>query len=166
MRTGSYLEERQRKIIHLVAPLESWRISVLQCLCCKAILYLLCGIFGTISIDLDISVSTAVSWEQESVEFCPLLRVCSVALSCSTHCKSVDCSPPGFSVHGVFHGKIIGACCHFLLQGIFLTQGSNLRLTSPALAGGFFTTTTTWEARPLLGRRQKEISQLPYPFLC
>ena len=39
-------------------------------------------------------------------------------------------------------------------------------LTSPALAGGFFTTSTTWEACPLLGRRQKEISQLPYPFLC
>ena len=32
--------------------------------------------------------------------------------------------------------------CHALLQGIFLTQGS---LTSPALAGRFFTTSTTWE---------------------
>ena len=31
--------------------------------------------------------------------------------------------------------------CHFLLQGIFLTQGSNPSLlTSPALAGGFCTT--------------------------
>jgi len=29
---------------------------------------------------------------------------------------------------------------HFLLQGIFLTQGWNLHLTSPALAGEFFTT--------------------------
>ena len=38
---------------------------------------------------------------------------------------------------------------HVLLQGIFLTQGSNprlLSLASPALAGGFFTTSTTWEA--------------------
>ena len=33
--------------------------------------------------------------------------------------------------------------CHFLLQGIFLTQGS---LMPPALAGRFFTTSTTWEA--------------------
>ena len=33
------------------------------------------------------------------------------------------------------------------LQGIFLTQRSNLRLLmSPALAGGFFTTSVTWEA--------------------
>ena len=35
-----------------------------------------------------------------------------------------------------FPGKNIGVGCHFLLQGIFLTQGLNL---SPALAGSFFT---------------------------
>ena len=37
--------------------------------------------------------------------------------------------------------------CHALLQGIFLTQGSNPRasLMSPALAGRLFTTSTTWE---------------------
>ena len=35
--------------------------------------------------------------------------------------------------------------CHALLQGIFLTQGSNPCLLSPALAGGFFTTSATWE---------------------
>ena len=35
-------------------------------------------------------------------------------------------------------GKNIGVGCHFLLQGIFPTQGSNP--VSPALAGRFFTT--------------------------
>ena len=30
--------------------------------------------------------------------------------------------------------------CHFLLQGIFPTQGLNLCLLSPVSAGGFFTT--------------------------
>ena len=40
--------------------------------------------------------------------------------------------------------KNIGVDCHALLQGIFLTQGSNPRLfISPVLAGGFFTTTVT-----------------------
>ena len=39
-----------------------------------------------------------------------------------------------------------GEGCHSLLQGIVPTQGSNLCLTSPALAGGFFTTSATWEA--------------------
>ena len=39
-------------------------------------------------------------------------------------------------------GKNTGVGRHFLLQGIFLTQGLNphLSLMSPALAGGFFTT--------------------------
>ena len=41
-----------------------------------------------------------------------------------------------------------GGGCHALLQGIFLTQGWNEpeSLTSPALAGGFFTPSATWEA--------------------
>ena len=44
-------------------------------------------------------------------------------------------------------GKSTGVGCHALLQGIFPTLGSNPRLlTSPALAGGFFTTSATWEA--------------------
>ena len=38
-------------------------------------------------------------------------------------------------------GKNTGVGCHFLVQGIFLTQGWNMSLMSPALTGGFFTTT-------------------------
>ena len=40
----------------------------------------------------------------------------------------LDCSPPGFSVHGISPGKNTGVGCRALLQGIFLTQGSNLCL--------------------------------------
>ena len=36
--------------------------------------------------------------------------------------------------------------CHTLLQETFLTQGLNPCLLSPALAGGFFTTSATGEA--------------------
>ena len=35
-------------------------------------------------------------------------------------------SPPGSSVCGIFLGKNTETSCHFLLQGIFPTQGSNL----------------------------------------
>ena len=42
-------------------------------------------------------------------------------------------------------GKNYWSGCHFLLQRIFLTQGSNQHLVSPASAGGFFTTCATWE---------------------
>ena len=45
--------------------------------------------------------------------------------SCPTLCKPMDCSPPGTSVHRDSPGKYIGVDHHALLQGIFLTQGSN-----------------------------------------
>ena len=48
--------------------------------------------------------------------------------SCMTLCNPMDCSPPGSSVHGDFPGKNTAVGCHALLQGIFPTQGSNLRL--------------------------------------
>ena len=50
-------------------------------------------------------------------------------------------------------GKSTGVGCCALFQGIFpnqgifLTQGSNPHLTSTALAGGSFTTFTTWDAQ-------------------
>ena len=51
----------------------------------------------------------------------------------------MDCSPSGSSVHGDFPGKITGVGCHFLLQGIFSTQGLNTcPLNTPILAGGVF----------------------------
>ena len=45
--------------------------------------------------------------------------------SCLTHCNSMDCRPPGSSVHEDFPGKNPGVGCHAILQGIFSTQGSN-----------------------------------------
>ena len=39
-----------------------------------------------------------------------------------------------------------GVGCHVLFQGILPTQRSNPLLLSLAFAGGFFTTSTTWEA--------------------
>ena len=47
---------------------------------------------------------------------------CSVIQSCPGICDPVDGSPPGSSVHGIFQARV---GCHFFLQGIFLTQGSN-----------------------------------------
>ena len=53
------------------------------------------------------------------------LWACSVTELCLTLCDPTDCSLPGSSVHGIFSGKNTGVGCHFLLQGIFLTQGLN-----------------------------------------
>ena len=52
--------------------------------------------------------------------------LCLAALqSLPTLCNTVDCSPPGSSVHRDSPGKNTGVGCHALIQGIFPTQGSN-----------------------------------------
>ena len=59
------------------------------------------------------------------------VRACVHARSLQSHltlCDPMDGSPPGSSVHGDSPGKNTGVGCHFLFQGIFPTQGSNLRL--------------------------------------
>ena len=40
--------------------------------------------------------------------------------------RSIDCSLPDSSAHGIFPGKNTGVSCHFLLQGILPDQGLNL----------------------------------------
>ena len=82
-------------------------------------------------------VSSRIVWHHLLVQ---TMRACVHAQSCPTLCSPIDCSPPGSSVHGILQARILGVGCHALLQGIFPTQGSNLCLLSPALAGGFFTT--------------------------
>ena len=62
-----------------------------------------------------------------------------VAQSCLTLSDPMDCRLPGSSIHGIFQARVLewGAIAfseeyrsgyHFLLQGIFPTQGSNLGL--------------------------------------
>ena len=51
--------------------------------------------------------------------------LCLVAQSCPTLCNPMACSPPDSSVHGNSPSKNTEVGCHALLQGIFLTQGSN-----------------------------------------
>ena len=48
-----------------------------------------------------------------------------VTQSCPIPWDPMDCSPPGFSVHGILQAKNTALCCPALLQGIFPTQGSN-----------------------------------------
>ena len=59
-----------------------------------------------------------------------LARVCAKLLqSCLILCYTMDCSPPVTSVHGILQARILDRVgCHALLQGIFLTQGSNAHL--------------------------------------
>ena len=56
--------------------------------------------------------------EAETGHYC-----CLVAKSCLTLCDPVDCSPTRLLCPWDFPGKSTVAGCHFLLQGIFPTQG-------------------------------------------
>ena len=53
--------------------------------------------------------------------------VCLATQSCPTACNPMDCSPRCLCRWN-FPGNNTGVGCHFLLLGIFLTQGSNLCL--------------------------------------
>ena len=65
-----------------------------------------------------------------------------------------------------FSGKNTAVGCHFLLQGIFTTQGLNPHLpASPAVVGGFLTTWATWEAGNCshLGTAHPAVHVSPHP---
>ena len=47
---------------------------------------------------------------------------------CLTLCNPMDCSPSGFSAHGILQARTLEWGATPLLQGIFLTQGLNLGL--------------------------------------
>ena len=67
------------------------------------------------------------------------MGMCSVTQSCLTVCNPMDCSLPGSSVHGILQAR--------RLEWVAITSLRDLpdpgiepeSLTSPALAGGFFT---------------------------
>ena len=61
---------------------------------------------------------------------CVCARTCVlVTQSCPTLCDPMDSSPPGSFVHRILQARVLEwVACHFLLQEILLTQGSNLGL--------------------------------------
>ena len=69
--------------------------------------------------------------------------------SCLTLCHPIDCGPLGSSVHGIFQVGILDVLP-------FPTPGNlpdpEIKPTSPALAGRFFTTNATWEAQYMVRR--------------
>ena len=72
--------------------------------------------------------------------------VCAKSLRlCQTLCDSMECSLPGSSVHGILQARILEWVAMPSSRGSSRWNPSLLHL--PALAGGFFTTSATWEAQ-------------------
>ena len=68
---------------------------------------------------------------------CVCVCVRSVAWLCLTLCDPMDCSPPGFSVHGILQTRIIEPGLPFLPLGALPHLG--IEPMSPLLASGSFT---------------------------
>ena len=60
---------------------------------------------------------------------------------------SVDCNPPGSSVHEILQARIQEWIAMPFSRDLPDPGIKSMSLTSPALTGGFFTTSTTWEAQ-------------------
>ena len=68
-----------------------------------------------------------------------------------TLCDPMDCSLPGSSVHGISQARILEWVAMPASRGSSQPNSGiePVSLTSPALAGRFFTTSTIWEAQRL-----------------
>ena len=67
--------------------------------------------------------------------------------SCLTLSDPMDCGPPGSSVHGTLQARLLEWCAMPPPGDLPDPETEPRSLTSPALAGGFLTTSATWEAQ-------------------
>ena len=76
-------------------------------------------------------------------------RVCAKQLqSCPILCDPMDCSPPGFSVHGILQARILEWVAISSSRVSSWLRDQIQVYSAPALTGRFFTTSATWEAPP------------------
>ena len=86
----------------------------------------LTGLISLLSQGLSGVFSSTVVRKHQYYFILQTMSVCSQSyLTLGDH---MDCSPSRLLCPWNFPGKNTGVGCHFLLQGIFLTQGSNLHL--------------------------------------
>ena len=62
-------------------------------------------------------------------------------------CDPMDCSPPGSSINGILQARILNGLPCPPPEDLPEPGIESTSLRSPALAGGFFTTSTNWEAQ-------------------
>ena len=75
---------------------------------------------------------------------CTYMQLCVLSCFRLTLCDPMHCSPPAPLFMGIRQAGIL-EWLPMPPSGVFPTQGSELRLFSPVLAGGFFTTSAAWE---------------------
>ena len=81
------------------------------------------------------------------------MECCVFVLNCSSQvwlfCDPMGCSPPGPSVHEILQAIKLEWIAMPSSRDVPNPGVKPMSLTSPALAGRFFTTSTTWEAQTM-----------------
>ena len=120
--------------VQMVQP-EFAFISVRQVICVGCFISEILCIFCSLKIYHTFTCCTSVIYGYVCVQLCLTLR------------DPIDCSLPGSSVHGIVQVRILEwvPCSP---PGDLPDSGTEpISPVSPALAGGFFTTSATWEAK-------------------
>ena len=82
------------------------------------------------------------TWSSTCVSLC-----CAKSLqSCPILCDPMECSPPGFSVHGIVQARILEWVAMPSSRGSSRPRDGTHIFCVSCTAGGFFTTGATWEA--------------------
>ena len=72
-------------------------------------------------------------------------RACHISSVVSDSLGPMDCSPPGCSVHGILQIRILELVAMPSSRGSSRPRGRTCTSCTGKEAGGFFTTSTTWE---------------------
>ena len=97
--------------------------------------------------------------------YCVYMCVCVHAQLCPTFCDPVDYSSPVSSLHGIVQARILDWVTSSCSKGLPNPEIKPMSPEFPALAGRFFTTSTTWEAperREKQWKTTKECQQVPH----
>ena len=89
--------------------------------------------------------------------------VCLSFQSCLTLCDPMDYSPPDSSLHGVLQGRKLEWVAMPFSRGSSQPGIEPMSLTSPALAGGFFTTSARTKANDQQSQAAPKASLIPNP---
>ena len=95
-----------------------------------------------------VAQDTYWDYQRDSLWVAEDICACVCPQSCLALCDPIDCSPPRSSVHGIIQARILEE--YFLFPTLRDLPSPGIEPASPvssALAGRFFTTSTTWEAR-------------------
>ena len=88
---------------------------------------------------------TLTTWEDSHLYVCACMHAQSLQ-SRPTLCDPMDCSPPGSAVHGILQARILEWVAMPFSRDLPDLGIEPVFLMSPELAGGFLTSSATWEA--------------------